>query len=438
LTVEGDWSMQPSGFYGWKLLAVLWLILFANFAFPMYGAGVINAYMAAALHFDRRTLGLAFAVFHWMHGIPGPLVAFCVLKKGARFTLMLGSLLICSGALAMALLVRNSVQIGIVFGVIIGLGTSAGGMLPTQSVMARWFVRRKAAAISLLLTGAGTGGIIAPLLLNRVISFAGGNWRVGWLLVSGLCLMTTLLALFFVKERPSDLGQVPDGRLDRGTASVEAKRGEGVYRTTRDWTFPEVLRSPVLWLLLVANLGYSFGVPAFLSHGIVHLRDLGHSPAEAASSFSVMAFSSLIGHFVVAALGDHIEPKLIWAAALLVSGVGFLLAVHATGAVGLYLCAVFLGIGFGSAIPAMMTVPANYFGPTPYPSVVGLILAFGTTVGAIGVYGSGFGYDHFGSYAGPFYLIASFCVLGSVLLLCIKPPRREVAPVLVATASSHS
>jgi MFS family permease len=375
----------------------LWLILFANFAFPMYGAGVINAYMAAALHFDRRTLGLAFAVFHWMHGIPGPLVAFCVLKKGARFTLMLGSLLICSGALAMALLVRNSVQIGIVFGVIIGLGTSAGGMLPTQSVMARWFVRRKAAAISLLLTGAGTGGIIAPLLLNRVISFAGGNWRVGWLLVSGLCLMTTLLALFFVKERPSDLGQVPDGRLDRGTASVEAKRGEGVYRTTRDWTFPEVLRSPVLWLLLVANLGYSFGVPAFLSHGIVHLRDLGHSPAEAASSFSVMAFSSLIGHF-----------------------------------------AVFLGIGFGSAIPAMMTVPANYFGPTPYPSVVGLILAFGTTVGAIGVYGSGFGYDHFGSYAGPFYLIASFCVLGSVLLLCIKPPRREVAPVLVATASSHS
>src|ERR1039457_1151818 len=128
---------------------------------------------------------------------------------------------------------------------------------------------------------------------------------------------------------------------------------------------------------------------AFLSHGIVHLRDLGHSPAEAAFSFSVLAFSSLIGHFVVAALGDHIEPKLIWAAALLVSGVGFVLAVHATGAVGMYSCAAFMGLGFGSVIPAMMTVPVNYFGATPYPSVVGIILAFGTTVGAIGVYGAG-------------------------------------------------
>ena len=436
MTLEGDWGMQPRKFYGWKLLAVLWLILFVNFAFPIYGSGVISGYMVAALHFDRRTLGIIFAVFYWMHGMPGPLVAFCVNKKGARFTLILGGLLLCLGAFAMALLVLSSVQIAIVFGVIIGLGTSAGGMLPAQSVMARWFVRRKAAAISLLLTGSGTGGIIAPVLLNRIISLAGGNWRVGWWLVSGMCLVTTLLALFFVKERPSDVGQVPDGRLDRVTASVKARRG--VYRTASDWTYSEVLRSPVLWLLLVANLGYSFGMPAFLSHGIVHLRDLGHSPAEAAFSFSVMAIASLIGHFVVAALGDHIEPKLIWAAALLVSAMSFVLAVHTTGAVSMYLCAACMGLGFGSIIPAMMTVPVNYFGATPYPFVVGIILAFGTTAGAIGVYLCGYGYDHFGSYAGPFYSIATLCVLGSVVLLGIKPPRRGVAPILVATANSHS
>ena len=53
---------RETKFYGWKLLAVFWIILFANFAFPLYGASVVNTYMAAALHWDRTQLGLAYAI----------------------------------------------------------------------------------------------------------------------------------------------------------------------------------------------------------------------------------------------------------------------------------------------------------------------------------------------------------------------------------------
>lgn len=77
-------------FYGWKLLAVLWLVVLAN-SFPMAGGSVTNAYMAADLHFSRSTLGLVFATFSWMTGMLGPLVAVCVNRKGVRFTLVLGS-----------------------------------------------------------------------------------------------------------------------------------------------------------------------------------------------------------------------------------------------------------------------------------------------------------------------------------------------------------
>ena len=81
MTIEGDSGMQPREFYGWKFLAVLWLILFVNFAFPIYGSGVISGYMVAALHFDRRTLGIIFAVFYWMHGIPGLWLPFVLTRK---------------------------------------------------------------------------------------------------------------------------------------------------------------------------------------------------------------------------------------------------------------------------------------------------------------------------------------------------------------------
>src|SRR5208282_3784776 len=157
----------------------------------------------------------------------------------------------------------------------------------------------------------------------------------------------------------------------------------------------EILRSPTMWLLLIASLGYSVGFPAFLAHGVVHLEDLGHTAAGAAFSLSVMALFSLIGHLVVATIGDYINPQLIWSAGLFLFGAGIFLAVRAAGTVGLYLYAVLMGMGYGSLLPSMMTVPVNYFGHKAYPSIVGLILAVGTTVGAIGAYLAGYGYDHF-------------------------------------------
>jgi len=61
---------RRSEFYGWKLLAVFWLILFTNFAFPLYGASVINAYMAADLHMDRAALARPTGCFNGWSGCP--------------------------------------------------------------------------------------------------------------------------------------------------------------------------------------------------------------------------------------------------------------------------------------------------------------------------------------------------------------------------------
>jgi MFS family permease len=420
-------------------LAALLFIEFANFAFPLYGSSVINAYMAAGLHFDRRTLGLAFAVFHWLHGVPAPLVALCVNRRGARFTLVTGGLLVAGGALLMSAFARTSTHVVLAYGIIIGLGTAAGGTLPAQSVASRWFVRKKARAIASLFVGLGVGGVIAPPLLNHVIAAAGGNWRAGWLIICGLSLLAALLAFCCVREKPSDLGQVPDGELKDPSKIVPARLSAhraGVYKTTEEWTFSEVWRSPVLWLMLIGSLGYSTGYPAFLAHGVVHLRDLGHTPAEAAYSLSIMVFAGLLGTLFVAAVGDQVDPKLIWSVALLVFGGGLVLAVHAKGAAGLYLYATLMGIGIGGLIPCMMTVPANYFGHKAYPSIIGVILAVGTTVGSLGSYAAGYAYDRFGSYAPVFYFAAALCLSGSILLACLKPPVR-VATKNRAAAATH-
>ena len=420
-------------FYGWKLLAVMWLIVFANFGLPLCGAIVINPYMAADLHFDRSTLGTAYAIFTVMTGVPGPLVAISINKKGVRFTLIAGCVLVLLGSLMMALFVHTAMQFFIVFGLIVGLGAFAGGPLAAQSGIAQWFDKRRAFAISVVLTGGTVTSIVGPPLLNRLIVASSGNWRVAWwwVLAGSICAM--LLAFFFVKERPAELGQLPDGRRadeEAVSAATPARARRTVYHCREDWVPSQVWRSPTFWLMLVALFGFSPGCAAFLAHGMVHLLDLGNTPADAAFFVSVGAASALLGTLAVAGLGDRVEPRLIWAVASLAVGAGMLLSLKATQPAVLWSFAILLGAGYGACFACVMTLPANYFGHKTYASVVGVLMVAGTIFGAVGAYGAGYVYDRFGSYRPAFCAIAVLCVISFFILIALKPPVRKGEPAL--------
>ncbi len=427
------------GFYGWKLLAAMWIIVLFNCGFPLVGASVANAYMAVDLHFSRSTLGFAFAVFQWMSGLPGPLMALVINKKGVRFTLLLGSLLLVAGSILMAQFVHTGAGVVIAFGLVLGLGFIMGGPMAAEPCIARWFVNRRALAISLLLTGGPIGTFVAPAVLTWCIEGAHGNWHVAWWLMAALGAVSTLIVSLFVKESPADVGQFPDGAsaasLTAAAAAPAVKRK--VYRTTEEWAFAEVLRTPALWLILISAIGVSAAYYLFFAHGVMHYRDLGHSPAQAAAAFSVLGLTQLLGMLLMAGLGDRIEPRLIMAMSMLATGVGMMIALKATGTAGLYLSATVLGLGFGSFVSSMMTIGADFFGEKAFASVIGLFAAVGCTVGAGASYGAGYVYDHFGSYSLAFNVSSLLCFIGFGILLLMKAPVRKAPQPMIMAASSH-
>jgi MFS family permease len=412
---------QP--FYGWKLLAALWCIVFVNLAFPTYGTTVVNAYMATDLHMDRKTLGSVFSLYMIMSGLPGPLVAVYINKVGPRITLIGGSLLLLTGSLLMALVVHTGWQAVLVFGLIIGSGVLMGGTLASQTCAAFWFVRRRALALSIMYSAASIGGFVAAPLLNKVIAASGNNWRMAWWLIAGLICFSTLIAALFIKNKPGDIGQLPDGGPEiQGHDGGKAGAKKSVYITTDNWTFMEALRSPVLWLLMLCGIGMSGGFTLFMGQGVVHLQDLGHTPALAAMSISIMVFGNFGGKIIVGALGDIIEPRLLWAAAMFIFSLGLALVVHAQSVAVIYAFAICLGIGFGSSIVLVMTLLGNYFGTTAFASISGLALAVQTSVSAVMPFIGGYMYDTQGSYASTFYGLAILCFAGATLLLFVRPP----------------
>jgi sugar phosphate permease len=314
----------------------------------------------------------------------------------------------------------------------------SGGALAAQTGTAFWFVRRRALAISIILSAGGIGGFVAARTMNSVISAFDGNWRVGWWLIAGMALFAALVAALFVREKPEDLHQLPDGRsVDERPGA--RRRSARVHITDEHWTFDEVLRSPTLWLLLLCSLGMSGGFTQVMAHAVVHLQDLGNSAEVAAGSFSVLVASTLLGKLMLGVFGDRIDPRYLWAIAVGIFGIGMLVLLEATTAFSLHLFAVCIGLGFGGGLVCMMTVMSNYFGSKAYASVIGITLAVQTTAGALASYVAGDLYERLGSYTYAFVGMAVLSFAGTLLLFVIRPPmrpQRQVAGGIPAQAGS--
>lgn len=419
--------MPTNAFYGWKLLGVFWTVMFINLGFPAYGSSVLNTAMAADLGLDRRTLGLLFSGYMVMSGLPGPLVAMSINRLGVRVTLMIGSLMLVLGALLMAFAVHNGIAAGLVFGLLIGSGVATGAALASQSGLARWFVRRRALVIAILYSASGIGGFVAAPLLNQVIAVADGNWRAGWLLIAALSGVAGVLAFLFVREHPADLNQTPDGDDAPAAGSSSRSQHRPAHITTETWTYREALATPALWLMVLSQLACSCGYTLYLAHGIVHLKDLGHTQAAAAWSVGILAVSGLIAKAIFAALGDRLDPRYLWAAFIAAFGVGLILVVDARSVSKVFLFATCLGVGFGGSLVCMMTVLSNYYGTRAFPSLSGLALAINTTLSAVTPYIAGWLYDSGHGYGGAFYVLAAGCFVSALVLFVLRPPlRREL------------
>lgn len=412
--------MSRPVFYGWILLGVLWLVFAFNLGFPAYGGPVINSAMANELQFSRETLGLIFSFYIIMSGLPGPLVAMAVNRFGVRRTLVAGSLMNVGGALFMATVANSGVAAYLGFGLVIGAGVCTGAAIASQTALSRWFLRRRALAMSILYSSGAIAGYFAAKFILPWAMQTWGTWRAGWWVVVTLSGLAGLLALLFVRERPEDMGLAPDGVIE-GAANTPAKARPD-YITSAPWDFRDVASRPAYWLMVFALVGGSGGYTLFLAHGIVHLQDLGHSVATGGGAIATMAATGLLAKAVIMLVGDRLDPRYLWAVFMLFFGAGLVIIVDARTLWAVNAFAACLGIGFGGGVVCLMTVIGNYYGLKAFALLSGIAIAINTTLSALAPYIAGAMFDRGYGYGGICYFLAAWCFVGAVVLFVIRKP----------------
>ena len=160
---------------------------------------------------NRSMIGLGFTVFILMQGLPGPLIGKFIAKYGARKAFAASALLIIVTGILMGLFAGvSTVAYVVLFGLLLSFSCTLGGQIATQTTVGSWFVQKRGLAMAVTM---GVGGLVAfsfPLITNFAMG-EGGDWHRGFYLISVMAAIALVIALLFMKDKPEDVGQLPDG-----------------------------------------------------------------------------------------------------------------------------------------------------------------------------------------------------------------------------------
>jgi cyanate permease len=288
---------------------------------------------------------------------------------------------------------------------------------------------RRAMALGLVLGGGAIGGFFLPQVSSAIIKTIGGAWRTGWFIFAGTSVVVGLLSLAFVRNHPSDLDQYADGK-EPGEARTTKAKASKVYRTPTNWELRDALKTPAMWLLILAFIGVTFLWELTVAHAPFHLQDQGFDHTRAAFFYSLAIGASIFGRFTIAALGDRVEPRLLFSLGVLstlLGGITFWFAspVYTWAA---YLYPLLLGYGFGSSYVCRSVIIGNYWGPDTFTQISGITTPIGSLISSAAPPLGGFLYDRNGTYFAILiisWILASISLVASVL--CTPPQRKEVA-----------
>jgi sugar phosphate permease len=215
------------------------------------------------------------------------------------------------------------------YGIVIGTGISFSTIVPATTLVARWFKRYRGIAMAIALSASGFAGFLGAPLLNRILAANGGNWRQAWLFVAGIAIASGLIAALFVKERPQDLGQSPDGIADDPVALAKSLPGEDFSRQI--WTPSQAYRTSAYWMIFIGGIACEFPYFFFVAHWILHLRSANVAAATAAWAMGFLTLGGIGGRLIGGFLMDKVTARFAFMAGLGCYFVGSVLAMELGG-----------------------------------------------------------------------------------------------------------
>lgn len=399
-------------YYGWIMLLAVSFTEMVSWGVLYYAFTVFLKPMHASLGWSTAELTGAFSLALLVSAVAALPVGRWLDQHGTRWLMTGGS---CVAALLVLAWAR--VDNLIVFYLIwCGIGIAMAAVLyePAFALVATWFRRRRARALTVLTFIAGFASVVFVPLAQWLVQTLG--WREALVTLALLLVVVTIpLHALVLRRRPADLGLAPDGSVEPQTVALTqvAHGGEEDVPTT------VALRGSAFWWITAAFALTMLGAGAITVHLVPYLIDSGYSASFAASMVGLIGILALPGRLVFTMLGERISRRLVTALLFLLQAVALPTLLIIPGVAGVVCFVVLFGVGFGAITPARAALVADHYGSTHYARINSILGLFVTGARAVAPVGAGIMYDFLGAYPPIFWTLAgvSLLAVGAILLV---------------------
>ena len=417
--------LLPSGlFYGWYVTLACAALMFVSVGVGYYGLAIFLRPLQEAHGWSNATVSGATGLYFSLSGLASALIGPRIDRYGpTRF--MVAGVLLLGATVALVGWVRAVWQLYLVYAVLaagFGMSTNVG----VNSVMSRWFVTRRAKAMSVTFTGVSVGGMVLAPLGGKLIDI--GGLELAAPAMGALVIAVGLpMVLGVIVWDPSQMGLKPDGGAP-APASARASLDDAVQR--RQWTRGQATRTVAFWAILTGFVLALAAQTGFLIHQIAFLEGRLGSRSAAALALSTTALGSIVARLIVGQFADRLDKRLLTVILFVVQGAAVLGIVATRSVVLTYGLVLVVGFTIGNVYMMQTLLVAEIFGVVSFGSVFGLISLATQTSSGIGPFLVGWLDDRTGSYAVPFVITAllTFAAAAAVSLARPEPsPRRSVS-----------
>ncbi|MDT4987440.1 MAG: hypothetical protein QOI74_1534, partial [Micromonosporaceae bacterium] len=288
----------------WSVAAVAFVAL--------VGAAGFRATPSVMLHplhdefgWSLGVISAAVSVNLLLFGLTAPFAAALMERFGMRRVVACALVLVAAGS-GLTVFMRSSVELILLWGVLVGLGTGSMALAFVATVTGRWFVHRRGLVTGVLTAGGAAGQLVFLPVLAYLIDFY--SWRVAALTVSGAALLVVPLVLWRLRDFPRDLGVTAYGAtatddpqpVVTGTAARRAVNALGSAARTRSF-----------WLL-----AGGFAICGATTNGLVGTHfipaahDHGMAATAAASLLALVGLFDIVGTIASGWLTDRVDSRL--------------------------------------------------------------------------------------------------------------------------------
>jgi MFS family permease len=358
---------------------------------------------------------LGFVVF-------APIAGWLSDRWGTR-TVVTGGGVILGAALALTGRVTSLPQYYLCFGLLGAMGI-AGMLIPSTTIVTRWFVRSRGTAMGVLSTGPGSAVVFYPLNAWLIATL---GWRAALAVFGCLVAAATVSLAVLYREPPAAPGPSSEGR----PAGSAAARPRNPGATAESWTLRRALLSVRLWAAFAMTALGVIGFQIMATHQVAHAVDRDVPRDTAVWIFALAAGIMMAGNVLGGWLSDRLGRGWVFVLGTVLAILGIVSFALMRGPEDRVLLLFYAvsAFGFGMRIAQLSTIPADAFAGPHLGAILGVVQAGGGLGGALGPFLAGWLFDTTGSYRLAF-LAACVAVGGSAVAawFAARPAAGATAP----------